>query len=365
MARKKYSKQSKAIPSATTATATSTNTNAEAFSFGDPEPMLQGRMWDFFECGFNGKWYEPPVPFEGLAKSFRANPHHETALRFKRDVLEMAFIPHSLLSSTTFSALILDYLVFGNGYLERVGSLTRKTLGLRHTLAKFTRRCSDLDRYVFLQGGNGVYGRLWAPQETHEFEKGSIFHMREADINQEVYGMPFYLGALQSVWLNEEATLFRRKYYLNGSHAGFILYLNDPVAEQADIDALRDALKNSKGPGNFKNLFMYAPGGKKDGLQLIPVGDVSAKDEFMNIKNISRDDILVAHRTPPQLMGLVPQNAGGFGSIKDAAQVYISLNILPLFKRFEELNNWMGEKVVKFVSVDELMNIVLGQTGSR
>jgi capsid portal protein len=42
--------------------------------------------------------------------------------------------------------------------------------------------------------------------------------------------------------------------------------MTDAAQQSADIDALRDALKNSKGPGNFRNLFMYAPNGKKDGL---------------------------------------------------------------------------------------------------
>ncbi|MFP3604649.1 hypothetical protein SB753_22365 [Paraburkholderia sp. SIMBA_053] len=42
---------------------------------------------------------------------------------------------------------------------------------------------------------------------------------------------------------------------------------------------MRAALKNSKGPGNFRNLFMYAPNGKKDGIQVIPVSEVTAKDE--------------------------------------------------------------------------------------
>ncbi|MBB6244156.1 hypothetical protein [Rhodanobacter sp. MP1X3] len=40
----------------------------------------------------------------------------------------------------------------------------------------------------------------------------------------------------------------------------------------------------SKGPGNFRNLFLYAPGGKKDGTQMIPISEVAAKDEFFNIK---------------------------------------------------------------------------------
>ncbi|MED5681956.1 capsid portal protein, partial [Enterobacter hormaechei] len=86
-----------------------------------------------------------------------------------------------------------------------------------------------------------------------------IFNLMEPDINQEVYGLPEYLGALHAAWLNESATLFRRRYYENDSHAGFILYMTDAAQKQEDVDALREALKISKGPGNFRNLFMYAP----------------------------------------------------------------------------------------------------------
>lgn len=136
-------------------------------------------------------------------------------------------------------------------------------------------------------------------QLEHEFEPGSVHHLMEPDINQEVYGLPEYLGALHSAWLNESATLFRRKYYENGSHAGFILYMTDAAQSQSDVDKMREALKNSKGPGNFRNLFMYAPNGKKDGIQLIPASEVTAKDEFFNIKNVTRDDLLAAHRVPP------------------------------------------------------------------
>jgi PBSX family phage portal protein len=110
-----------------------------------------------------------------------------------------------------------------------------------------------------------------------------------------------YLSVLNATWLNESATLFRRRYYKNGSHAGFILYMTDAAHSQDDVDRLREAMKNTKGPGNFRNLFMYAPNGKKDGIQLFPVSEVAAKDEFWNIKNETRDDQLAAHRVPPQV----------------------------------------------------------------
>lgn len=135
-----------------------------------------------------------------------------------------------------------------------------------------------------------------------------ITRIQWADVDEP--GQRVLVAALQSALLNESATLFRRKYYNNGSHAGFILYMTDAAQKEENIDSLRTALKNSKGPGNFRNLFVYAPAGKKDGIQLIPVSEVAAKDEFSSIKNISRDDLLAALRIPPQLMGIV--NRPGF-----------------------------------------------------
>lgn len=175
-----------------------------------------------------------------------------------------------------------------------------------------------------------------------------LFSALEHDINQEVYGLPEYLAALQSAWLNESATLFRRKYYLNGSHAGFILYMTDPASSEDDVNALRKALRDSKGPGNFRNLFMHAPNGKKDGLQLIPISEVAAKDEFLGIKNVTRDDVLAAHRVPPQLLGVIPSNTGGFGDVTKAAEVFHAHEILPLQAKLQEVNEWVGEEVIRF-----------------
>lgn len=316
-----------------------TQSRAEAFTFGEPESVLdRSELLDYIEAWSNGRWYEPPISLDGLAKSLRSNPHHSSAIFTKRNVLVSTFIPHPLLSREAFSRLALDFLVFGNGYLERIESIGRTPIKLVPSLAKYTRRGTDLDQYFFVRG--------WL--QEHEFRRGSIFHLQEPDINQEVYGLPEYLAALHSAWLNESATLFRRKYYKNGSHAGYILYMNDAVHDSTDIDVLRKAMKESKGPGNFRNLFMYAPSGKKDGIQVIPLSEVAAKDEFFNIKSVTRDDILAAHRVPPQLMGIVPHNTGGFGAIGPAAMVFARNELQPLQAKFAELNEWVGQEVIRF-----------------
>ncbi len=322
-----------------TGTVTEQKAGFDVFTFGEPVPVLEGRdIQDYLEVTHNGRYFEPPVSLSGLAKSFRANAHHASAIYLKRNILVSTFRPHRLLSRQAFSRWALDYLLFGNGYLERITSRTGDALELKPSPALGTRRAKRHDCYVWVKN--------WS--EIHEFGEGAIFHLQEPDPAQEIYGTPEYLAALNSAWLNESATLFRRKYFENGSHAGFILYMSDALMSTADVDMVREQLKKSKGVGNFKNLLVYAPDGKKDGLQVIPISEVTAKDEFFNIKNVTRDDVLAAHRVPPPLMGLVPNNTGGFGSVEAASKVFVLNELMPLQQRFKELNEWAGEEVIAF-----------------
>lgn len=311
----------------------------EAFSFGEPAAVLDKReILDYIECTGNGKWYEPPISFDGLARSVRAAVHHSSPMYVKRNILASTFIPHRLLSQQEFSRYALDYLVFGNAYLEVRKNQIGKPLHLKCSPAKYTRRGVERDAYWFVQG--------W--KEAHPFAPGSVFHLIEPDINQELYGLPEYLSALNSAWLNESATLFRLKYYKNGAHAGYILYATDASISASDMNALKRELSQTKGTGNFRNVFMSAPNGKPDGIKIIPLSEVATKDDFFNIKKASRDDLLSAHRVPPQMMGIIPDNSGGFGDVKKAAQVFVRNELTPLQERMKEVNDWIGEDVIKF-----------------
>ncbi|MGB6230748.1 MAG: phage portal protein [Litorimonas sp.] len=311
------------------------------FSFGDPDPSLgDTRLLGYVVPSFAG-YYDPPVPFQGIADTLRASVHHASSLKVKRNLLVKTFVPHRLLSRADFSRFAYEFLTFGNGYLERKESMLRTAVRLAPAPAKYMRRHKD-----------GHLGMISPSGTVHDFAADAVFHLLEPDVDQEVYGLPDYLAALQPIWLNESATLFRRKYYKNGAHAGYIAYLTDDQFTEADVEALQEQITASKGPGNFRSLFMHAPGGKPDGLKIIHLSEATAKDEFSNVKNISRDDVLAAHRVPPQLIGVVPVNAGGFGSITDALQVFERNEIAPLQRRMEELNQWIGEEVMRFLPFD-------------
>lgn len=309
------------------------------FALDDDVGVLDRReLISHIESWSNGRWYEPPINPRSLAALFEAAPHHASAIRMKRNLVMRHFIPHELLSADEFGRFVLDYLVMGNAFLESVPNYAGRPAMLRNSLAINTRRGLEPGQFFFLQNGF----------KEHEFEPGRVFHLLEHDVAQEIYGRPEYLSAMQSMLLNESATLFRRRYYLNGAHAGFVFYLNEASVSNVDTDAIRESLRKARGRGNFRNLFLHAPGGKKDGVQIIPISEVAAKDEFLGIKNVTRDDMLAAHRVPPQLIGVIPTNNGGFGDAGTALEIFLLNEIGPLMTRMEQINHWLAREVVRW-----------------
>ena len=325
------------------ATASDTLPNAAAargtaFTFGEPEPIDRASLLDYAQVFRTGRWYEPPFNLRGLATTMGTAPHHASSLFLKRNLLVESFEPTTFLSTRDFSAFALDFVTFANSYFQRADAISGRLLKLSRVPAMQTR--------VGL-----TPGEFWFRPEAGQpiqFDKGSIVHLFDVDVRQEIYGVPEYMSALHAVQLNRSATLFRRKYYDNGSHAGFILQMTDAAQDPADIDAIRQALKDSKGPGNFRNLFVYTPNGQKDGIRLIPISEVGAKDDFASIKNTSRDDMLAAHRVPPQLLGVVPSNAGGFGDVAKARDAFVQTEIVPIQKRMLAVNEELGVEAIRF-----------------
>jgi capsid portal protein len=120
---------------------------------------------------------------------------------------------------------------------------------------------------------------------------------------------------------------------------GYIFYSSAANLGEGEKNSIRDAVKSAKKLGNFRNLFLHIPNGREKDVQIIPVGDFSTKDELQKIKNISRDDIIAAHRIPPALASIVPAEArGGFGDIAKSDQVYEKNEIVPLRNYLLQLN---------------------------
>ena len=148
--------------------------------------------------------------------------------------------------------------------------------------------------------------------------------------------------------LSNSADTFRKLYYDNGSHAGCIVYVGAAQANAESVEAIKKTLTESRGKGAFRNILLHAPGGGKDGVQILPFQQITAKDEFLNIKGSARDDILAAHRVPPQLMGAMPDGNAALGDVEKAARVFFINELQPVMEAMKHVNEWLGSEVMRF-----------------
>lgn len=300
-----------------------------AFTFGAPEAVLSDNIGQYLGvfASDDGRLYKPPVSRVGLAKLLRANAHHGAIPKFKRNMLLREFLPSEGCSTRTMGRAGLDFMVFGEAYFLRQFNLMGQVLQLDH-LPAINMRIKVDGGYVMLQP-NG---------KEIEFDQDEIEHVMDYDVEQDIYGVPDYLGGLQALLLNEAATLFRRRYYSNGAHAGYIFYTNDPNLSDEDEEELQAQISASKGVGNFRSMFVNIPGGAEKAIQIIPVGDFQAKDELEKVKNITRNDVIAAWRMNPALAGIIPENSAGFGDIEKIDRVYTANEIRPICQLFDQVN---------------------------
>ncbi len=308
-------------------------TGSTAFSFGDPEAVLKGQMNDYIGTQLidNGQYYQPPVSLSGMTRLLRANAFHGPILEFKTNMVMRGFRASPILSRRVMHAAATDYVVFANCYFQRIRDFAGTTIQVRHLPAINMRRLKEPGRYGLLTND----GRLV------QFRLGEVVHIKNYDVIQNIYGMPWYLGAIQSMLLNEDATLFRRKYYLNGAHMGYIFYSSSTGLSEDDQESIKNAIKSSKGVGNFRNMFLHLPGGREKDIQILPVGDFSTKDELEKIKNISRDDIIAAHRIPAAMASVLPSGNSNFGDITKVDYVYEKNEVLPIREQLLDINEWL------------------------
>lgn len=318
------------------------------FTFGDPTPILDHNVYDYIGTflDIGGRYYTPPVSLQGLAKIMGANAYHGSILHFKKNMLCKWFLPSPLLSSSHLRAAALDFVVTENCYFQKFTDRFGKVLRLERLPAIAMRRAKEPGKYIKLVHDADMFNSSLG---VVEYKKDEVIHLKGADVRQSIYGVPDYIGGIQAVLLSEDSTLFRRKYYLNGAHMGFILVTNDANLDEQTAKQIESKVKQSKGIGNFSSLYINIPrSNSKEPVQIIPVGDIGTKDEYQKIKDTTQDELLVMHRMRPELMGIIPKNTGGFADPEKTMRVYHELEVQSMQQIFLELNEMIPSEPVKF-----------------
>lgn len=311
----------------TAAKTAGTKRNMSIITLGKPEPILTTHT-DYQNIWYDNDYdhYTLPIDRTALAQLVNLNAQHGGVIHARAGMVLSDFMAGGL-NHQDLRAAVLDYLIFGDTAILKLRNYWGEVTGLHVLPALFMRRRKD-DDFVILQEGDPMI-----------YTQDDVIYMKQYDPQQQVYGIPDYIGGIHAALLNSEATIFRRRYYHNGAHTGGMIYCNDPMLTDEVEDMITEKLQHSKGIGNFETMFVHIPNGDAEGIKFIPVGDISANDEFSNVKNISAQDVLTAHRFPAGLAGIIPGNVGGLGDPLKAREAYRQDEVIPVQRMFADAVN--------------------------
>ncbi|PHM68278.1 phage portal protein [Xenorhabdus sp. KJ12.1] len=291
-------------------------------TLGKPEPILTS-MTDYQKIWYDNDYdhYTLPIDRLALAQLTNMNGQHGGVLYARHNMIASDYLGGGL-THEQFRSAMMNFLIFGDVALLKVRNFWGDIVRLEVLPSLYLRRRKDGD-FVILQEGEPL---VYTPEE--------VIFIKQYDPQQQVYGLPDYIGGIHAALLNSEATIFRRRYYHNGGHTGGMIYINDPnISDEAEKE-IENKLAQSKGIGNFETMFVSIPNGDPDGIKFIPIGDISANDEFANVKSISSQDVLTAHRFPAGLAGIIPTNVGGLGDPEKARDAYRKDEVIPVQNMF-------------------------------
>lgn len=298
--------------------ATRYSAGMQAVTFGEPETVSYWGNYSGLYLDTVSGYYIPPVERSDLVKLSNMCAYHGAILRARVNMITSGYI-RGCLTRELVQQAVFNFLLFGDVGILKIRNRLGKINSLMVLPSLYLRRNAENETFIIQQTG-----------EDLKYSENDVIFISQYDPQQQIYGVPDYLHGMESAMLNTDATKFRRRYFKNGAHMGYILYTSDPGLDAELEKTIRHEIANSQGAGNFKSMFINIPGAAKDAVQVIPIGTTGTRDEFLHIKNVSAQDQLVAHRFPPGLAGIIPENNGGFGDTEKIRHAYYQDEVIPL-----------------------------------
>ena len=309
--------------------------------FNDPKSALDRENYqlDSF-VGFDSaeQYYIPPIPFDRLSKLLRVNPHHGALASLKARKAASFMLPNPMISRQTVVRALTDFEATGNGFFRATFNQAQKADQI-HYLPTINTRRLKAEKRTFGWIKSGV---AHDPDKLIKFKAHEVQQLMQHDPFQQIYGVPYWIGGLQSILLGEDVRVYMRMFFKNGGSTGDIVAtagLSGPAQ-----DVMEELLDSPTGDGRFKRILAQFPRGEIDKmLKVLPYSTGSEKIDYSKLAAMTATDILEAWRMPPELAGMRPEVVGGSGDLDKIKAMYHENEIVPIQQQLaDELEVFTG-----------------------
>ena len=300
--------------------------------------------------GYGTRIIEPPYSMEQFVLLAEQHPVHSSAIDQKASDLigkgpqfistdpkvenvgqleEVQEWWHSLfdLTDSTGMELLLavaeDYEKLAWGMIEVVRDAKENAAALYYVPAHTIRALSNQSLYVQRRNGKSQYFKKWGLPENfyvnsgrsitdgrdvHMDSKASEFLVFKRSSSRSVYyGIPRYVSAVGHITLALAARDFNILFFENRREPRHIITITGLSEEvEATITEIEEQLV-TQGSDPHKNLFLPISGDAK--VQIFSIGSGQRDMDFQRLVDAADTEILIAHRLPPDRIGLVKRGA--------------------------------------------------------
>ena len=206
-----------------------------------------------------------------------------------------------------------DYEATGNGFLE-IGRTTTGKIGYIGHIPSKTMRVRRLrDGFIQLLYGKAVYFRNFGDQETpspigsQEERPNEVIHFKKYTPMNNYYGIPDIVAASNAMAGNEFAGKYNLDYFENKAVPRYIITVKgaklSPEAERKLLEFFQVGLRGK----NHRSLYVPLPADSPDQkveFKMEPIEAGTQESSFNKYRQANRDEILLAHRTPINKIGI-------------------------------------------------------------
>lgn len=206
-----------------------------------------------------------------------------------------------------------DYEATGNGFLE-IGRTSAGKIGYIGHIPSKTMRVRRLrDGFIQLLYGKAVFFRNYGDQETPnpisggEDRPNEIIHFKKYTPMNNYYGIPDIIAAQNAMAGNEFSGRYNLDYFENKAVPRYLITVKgaklSPESERKLLEFFQVGLKGK----NHRSLYVPLPADSPDQkvefkMEAIEAG--TQDSSFNNYRKMNRDEILLAHRTPINKIGI-------------------------------------------------------------
>ena len=231
------------------------------------------------------------------------------------------------------SKWVLDYILFGGFAVEGLRNRNGDIIQLNYINVMNVRVNEELDT-AYLSNSWGSWSGKYITElplfKSNEKQPHFIYYFR-GNITRNINPVPMYIASLKSIEILNNVKNFHLNNLTNGFSASVIINLNDGNIKTRELKEIKEKLEEKYTGSSNAGKFILMNGGDKEHAATVERLDAdNFGDLYKALTESSENDLFVAFRINPMLVGVNVQTGFSKEEFENAFALYNSTMITPL-----------------------------------